>query len=87
MSIHIYDCRATDLVNLVASDAIAVRNRLVAECGEEPLDMRAICCWIAWSEASRRDAEWRMIAHEALTLVEQAVLLDRAVVASEEHSA
>jgi hypothetical protein len=87
MSIHLYDRRATALANRVASDAISVRNRLIAECGDQPLDMRAICCWIARSEAQRRDAEWRMLAYEALTVVEQAALLDRTIDACPEHGA
>ena len=86
MSVHLYDRRAIDLVNLVANDAIAVRNRLIAECGDQPLDMQAICCWIARSEAPRHGADWSMLAHAALTIVQQAVLLDRAV-AGREHAA
>lgn len=82
MSVHLYDRRATALVNLVASDAISVRNRLIAECGDQPLDMRALCYWIARSEAPARDGEWRMLAHQALSVVEQSVLLDRATGAS-----
>lgn len=84
----LYDHRATALVNLVADSAMNVINACWREDPSFCIDMRRVvlCCIdVTLPLASR--PEKIGLAHEALIVIQQALALDRAVVACREMAA
>jgi hypothetical protein len=88
MTIHLFDRRASPLVNLIASETVGLRNRLIAECGDQPIDMRKLAYACAKSILPLGcETEWRGLAYESAIVIQQALALDRAVGACREMAA
>ena len=78
----IFDRRATPLVNETADQAWNMITQLQKEAPGEPIDMRRICLWSAQAVAPRDgEAAQRGLAYEASIVIQQALALDRMVMA------
>jgi hypothetical protein len=84
----LYDYRATPLVNLVASEAMAFINQALREDPGRRLDMRCICIWSVDAVAPLADRSVKAgLAHEASIVISQALALDRMVAADQGRAA
>lgn len=85
---HLYDFRATPLVNLIADRAAEFRNQLLKENGEAPIDMREICRWSVDAVVPGAGLSMkRGLAYEAQIVIQHALALDRMVPAVREWAA